>query len=166
MTDWKPQKGEMIEVSNFHTPDNWLRRVFLVYNETSNLPWVVRSEDNLTIIPYPNARPIQKEEGIQIWDVVRLPGTECDVNGIVIDVLSYEANIYIPSKNLITSFRLDALKKLPNKVAMAPASHIYQEMRVVGKTLYTKAQANLAGNGCKEWRWPHSIASLSIEDKI
>lgn len=124
MSEWRPVKGEMVEVSD--KGDYWYRYKFFAYADGAGLPWLVWDASEKLIYAYEFARPIQKEEEIQLYDVV-----ESIQTGVPSVVIKFQDTIFNTgeranravcfSENGITSiFELHELTKLSNKMAVAP----------------------------------------------
>lgn len=184
---WMPQQGDKIEVRHYIECE-WILAEFVCRLNSVGAGYVVKLDDG-TYQQFRLARPIQpKEDEIKIWDVVSATVFEGifvrSFHGIVVrcyrgskegEVSKFE--VYDPDRVELITVSEHNLKKLPNKVAMAPASIKERSESLPSPSLKTFSSLKNAQDyfQCASFedephrqtrvvRWPHSISLLTIED--
>lgn len=120
------------------------------------------------------SREKEDKSKIKLWDVVRAIYATDNYNNrcnlIFIDENSSE-DILLYSPSTCHSFYHGKhnYEKVPNKVAMAPSSYrspnFYNERCLSAPRSFDKFEKDMSPCGVDN-RWPHSIASLTIEDIV
>jgi hypothetical protein len=168
MSEFKPERGEMIECLEPETGD-WIEVKFLGFSPRGS--FAVEKPDNYICV-FPQARPLTpKQPEIKLYDVVELISGEICVVVEIRTSKEYmfdfetEYKVLSPELHLSTTVNIKDLKPRPDKVAVAPAIWHGNSNHYITNRHYTSSEDAKQDLDDSKFKWPSRLCDFHIVDR-